>query len=86
MQITPVRNMKKIPFFRSNTEIQHILCRKPSAAYTINLSESYNGKGPTTNNSALQVHKTIKNDPNRAVFAYIISTIYQRDRQEQKNG
>jgi uncharacterized protein YqgV (UPF0045/DUF77 family)/type II secretory pathway pseudopilin PulG len=62
---------------------------KQSVAYTINASEALIEKGAY--DKAIQLlqvpFKTIKkDDPNRAVFAYIISTIYQKkeNRQEQK--
>jgi cell division protein FtsB len=58
-----------------------IYIKKPSAAYTINLSESLIEKGKY--DEALRYLETPfqtikKTDPNRAVFAYIISTIYQK--------
>lgn len=58
-----------------------IYVKKPSTAYTINLSEYLIEKGKFDEAIAqLKVaFQTIKtNDPNRAVFAYIISTIYQK--------
>jgi hypothetical protein len=58
-----------------------IYIKKPSAAYTINLSESLIEKGKYDETLRyLETHfQTIKKtDPNRAVFAYIISTIYQK--------
>ena len=66
-----------------------IYIKKPSAAYSINLAESFIAKG--SYDKAIQElmipFKTIKdNDPNRAVFAYIISTVYQKkgNTQQQK--